>query len=85
MTVRREGSIIHLEDVCGVEEAEPLAAILDSPGSWAVELSDCRRLHTALIQALIKYRPDIRGTPADSFLSRLVIPALGEPASPAFH
>ena len=76
MSVRRDGSTIHLEHVCGVEEAEALTAILETPGGWIVDLTNCQRLHTALIQALLKYQPDIRGTPADSFLSRMIMPAL---------
>jgi hypothetical protein len=76
MTVRREDSTIHLEGACPVEEAEALTALLESAGRWTVELSGCRQLHTALVQALLVYRPEVRGTPADPFLSRLVAPAL---------
>ena len=76
MTLRRDGATIHLEGECPVEEAEALTALLESPGTWAVELSACRHLHTALVQALLRYRPSIEGTPADPFLNRLVMPAL---------
>ncbi len=76
MTVRREGSIIHLEGACPVEEAEALTALLETPGDWMVELSGCRQMHTALVQGLLRYGPAVRGTPADPFLSRLVAPAL---------
>ena len=79
MTVRRDGSTIHLEGDCPVEEAEALTALLESPGAWAVELSACRQLHTALVQVLLAYRPSVIGTPADPFLSRLVMPALVRP------
>jgi hypothetical protein len=85
MTVRLDGSTIHLEGACPVEEAEALTALLESPGAWVVELSACRQLHTALVQALLRYRPDLQGAPADPFLSRLVMPALalsGARASP---
>jgi len=79
MTVRRDGSTIHLEGECPVEEAEALTALLESPGTWAVELSACRQLHTALVQVLLAYRPSVDGRPADPFLSRLVVPALARP------
>lgn len=79
MTVRQDGSTIHLEGACPVEEAEALTAILETQGPWTVDLSGCRQLHTALVQALLTYRPAVRGAPADPFLSRLVMPALTRP------
>ena len=82
MTVRREGATIYLEGACPVEEAETLAALLDTPGDWTVELSGCRQMHTALVQGLLRYSPVVRGTPADPFLSRLVAPALTRAGRP---
>lgn len=82
MTVRREASTIHLEGACPVEEAEALAALLEGPGAWTVELSACRQLHTSLVQVLIRYRPALAGEPADPFLSRLIMPALTGAGAP---
>jgi hypothetical protein len=76
MSVRQDGWTIRLEGACPVEEAEALTALLETPGPWTVDLSGCRQLHTALVQALLRYRPALQGTPDDPFLSRLVLPAL---------
>ena len=76
MSIRREGSVIHLEGHCPVEDAETLTALLESEGGWTVELSQCRQVHTALVQALIRFRPAMRGAPDDAFLREMIIPAL---------
>lgn len=76
MTVRREGSTLYLEGACTVEEAETLTALLEPGENSTVDLSGCRKVHTAVVQALLRYRPSLRGTPDDPLLSRLVIPAL---------
>ena len=82
MTVRREGSTIHLEGACPVEEAETLTMLLETPAAWTIELSACRQMHTSLVQVLLRYRPTIVGEPADPFLSRLVVPALTRAGAP---
>ena len=77
MSVRVEGKIIHLDGTCGVEEAETLAALLEEPGSRDVDLSGCLQLHAALIQALLAFRPKIRGaSPEGVFNKDFLFPAL---------
>jgi hypothetical protein len=77
MTVRSDGDIIHLEGVCGVEEAETLAILFDENRPWEVDLSGCRHLHGAVIQALLTFRPKVRGEAAqDVFLKEFIHPAL---------
>lgn len=77
MSVRLNGPVIHLEGPCGVEEAETLAALLDEPGAWQVDLSEAAHLHGAVIQALLVFRPTLRGTsPADPFTKDFLQPAL---------
>ncbi len=77
MSVRVEGHVVHLEGTCGVEEAETLAALLDEPGNWHVDLSGCHQLHAALIQALLAFRPKIRGElPEGVFNKDFLFPAL---------
>jgi hypothetical protein len=65
-----------------VEEAETLTTMLEAPGSWTVELSRCRQIHTALVQVLLRYRPAVVSAPDDPFLSRLVVPALTRARAP---
>ncbi len=50
MTVRCDGTIIHLEGSCAVEEAETLAGLLEGNRALSVDLSGCRHLHGALVQ-----------------------------------
>lgn len=77
MSVRLDGTIVHLEGVCGVEEAETLAAQLDGAGAWQVDLSGCAHLHGAVVQALLAFRPKLRGSlPEDPFTKDFLQPAL---------
>ena len=76
MSVRVDGYVIHLDGVCGVGEAESLAALLEEEGPWEVDLADCQHLHGALVQALLVFRPALRGLPEDVFMKGHLYPAL---------
>ncbi|KAB1072587.1 hypothetical protein [Methylobacterium planeticum] len=74
MSVRRvvDGSadIVVLEGPCPVEDAETLAAfLLESPTS-PVDLSACARMHTAVLQVLLRLQPMRRGTCGDPIAAR---------------
>ncbi len=75
MTLRLEGSIVYLEGDCTVDQAEPLAAALDN-GALTVDLSQCQRLHSALAQALLRYRPTLQGASRVLFIRDVLAPAL---------
>ena len=76
MTVRRVGDIVHLEGDCRVEDAEPLAALLDAEPRLTVDMTDTRQLHAAVLQALLCYAPAVSGDPRDPFLRTWVVPGL---------
>ncbi len=76
MSVRRDGSVIYLEGDCSVEQAEPLAGYLESETGLRVDVSQCRRLHSALVQALLRFKPEIEGVSEDSFIRNMITPAL---------
>ncbi|HEY4252652.1 MAG TPA: hypothetical protein VGM87_15680 [Roseomonas sp.] len=76
MTVARDGAVIHLRGHCRVEDAEPLAALLQAEPGLPVDLAACDGLHGAVVQALLAFRPAIRGLPEGAFLRDLVLPAL---------
>ena len=76
MTVRAEGNRVYLEGVCGVEEAETLTALLEEERAWEIDLSGCSHLHGALVQALLVFRPKLRGLPEDVFMKGQLYPAL---------
>ena len=75
MSVRLDGEVIRLEGACRIEEAETLHGLLQG-GARTVDLSACDSLHAALAQALLAHRAELRGEPADAFVSTRLIPAL---------
>lgn len=76
MSVTLDGDIIRLTGDCLVEDAEALTALLDEDAALAVDLSQCRALHGAVLQALLFYGPTVTGEPSDAFLARWVAPSL---------
>ena len=85
MTVSREGSIIRLEGVCRVEDAEPLTALLQGVSDSTLDLSTCEGLHAAVVQAILAFRPKIVGLPDDPFLRDRLLPALSGGRSTEAH
>jgi len=76
MSVRLHGQIIHLEGECGVEDAEDVATALESGDFSGVNLSQCRLLHSAVVQALLALPCRLEGEPMEGTLSRFILPAL---------
>ncbi len=76
MTVSRDGAIIRLQGVCRVEDAEPLTAMLQGVSDSTLDLSTCKGLHAAVVQAILAFRPKIVGVPDDAFLRDRLLPAL---------
>lgn len=78
MSVRVDGDRIFLEGECGVEDAEALAAVLEASPSMRVDIASCRLLHSAVVQALLAFRPELEGPSADRFVNEFVLPSLSE-------
>ena len=76
MTVRLDGTVIRLEGVCHLEDAEALTVVLQTRETRVVDLSACEALHGAVVQAILALRPRLAGTPASPFLRDLLLPAL---------
>ena len=76
MSVRRDGQVIHLEGDCSVEQAETLAGVLESETGAKVDVSQCRHLHSALVQALLRFKPQIEGVSENPFIRDMITPAL---------
>ena len=77
MTVLIKDGIIHLEGACSVEEAELLVAAFEAAdGPPVVDLSECRQLHCALVQTLLRFGANVRGRSSDPFIRDFVTPAL---------
>jgi hypothetical protein len=79
MPLRADGDVLHLDAVCGVEEALALLEQLAAPVPPAVDLQACTHLHTALVQVLAACRPAAVTPPDDAFLARWLMPLLQAP------
>jgi hypothetical protein len=76
MTIRLEGSVIHLEGYCHVEEAETLLTLLQAENARILDLAACDHLHAALVQVILALRPPVRNGCSDAFLRRWILPDL---------
>lgn len=80
MSVRLDSECIHLEGLCRVEDAEPLARLLQESPSRTVDLSRCEQLHAAVLQALLAFRPAVAKEPQNDFLRGLAARIATTPA-----
>ncbi|MGU3493686.1 hypothetical protein ACLBXM_06545 [Xanthobacteraceae bacterium A53D] len=76
MTVICHDTHVGLEGACRVEDAEPLTALLQREPRPIVDLSSCTAIHSAIVQVLLAFRPELRGAPADAFIRDMLLPAL---------
>lgn len=82
MSVVQEGSVIRLEGLCRVEDAELLAAMLQRMPGSTVDLARCGGLHGAVVQAILAFNPPLTGIPEGHFLRDLLLPALAGERQP---
>lgn len=71
MSIRLEGDRILLEGDCFIEDAESLVSLLYTLGR-TVDVSQCRVMHTALLQAMLAFRPRVAGQMGDEVIDRLL-------------
>ncbi len=76
MSVTLDNGMIRLEGDCPVEEAETLVGLLQGAAASSVDFSQCRHLHSALVQALLAFRVRIVGESQTPFIRDFVTPAL---------
>lgn len=76
MSVRLEGDVILLDGDCRVEDAEKLLSHLQANPARSVGLAGCGRMHGAVVQVLIAFRPPLIGEPADAFARSWIITGL---------
>ena len=82
MSVTLDGGVIRLAGAGRIEDAETLVALLQAHPGCLVDLAAAGQLHTAVVQVLLAFRPDLAGAPDDAFLAAWVMPLLA-PADPA--
>lgn len=76
MSVWRDEEAIHLEGDCHVEAAETLVAMIHAHPGQPVDLSQCRHLHSAVVQALLVLKPLRRGDCGDPFVKTWILPVI---------
>lgn len=70
MTVRRsDNGAIVLEGVCPVEDAEPLLQLLQTAPGAEMNWTQCRQLHTAVLQIILASGRSPTGRCGDSFVA----------------
>jgi hypothetical protein len=65
-----------LAGIITVDDAEAFAAWLRSTTEPMVDLRDCTRLHTAVFQAILAFKPTVTVGPTDNYLAEYVLPML---------
>lgn len=78
MSVRCEGGTIYLEGRCGAEDAERLLVALSEAVGTRVDASALTRLHLAVAQVLLAFRPEVAARPLDPILAAAVFDPLIE-------
>jgi hypothetical protein len=74
MTLRRRGSLIVLEGDCPVEDAEALARLLGDPSVEGIDWTGAQRVHTAVVQLVLRGRGAVTGPCGDPFVARWIEP-----------
>ncbi|MDE1991563.1 MAG: hypothetical protein KGI75_03635 [Rhizobiaceae bacterium] len=81
MTIRLEEESIVFVGKCGVEEVETLLTLLEAYPRSPVDLTQAETIHTAIWQALMMAKSDIRGIPSSSKIAPMILSAIGKNAS----
>jgi hypothetical protein len=76
---RREGSIV-LEGICPVDDAEPLLQMVQATPGASVDWSQCRQLHTAVLQVILASGAVPIGPCGDGWMERWFVPGLTQTA-----
>jgi len=77
MTVHRgDENTIVLEEICGVEDAEPLLQMLMELSLPRVDWRSCHSLHTAVFQVIMNLRPPLIGPCGDPWVETWLVPGL---------
>ena len=73
MSVHIENKIVRLEGACLVEDAEALLLAFQE-GCRQVDLGSATRLHLAIVQLLIAFKPKVSVIPDNSFVKLHLLP-----------
>ncbi len=86
MTVRRSdyGAIV-LEGACPVEDAEPLLQLLQTAPGAALNWTQCRQLHTAVLQIILASGTSPTGQCGDSWVADFFRPETDPNGNPRLN
>ena len=77
MTVRRsDNGTLVLEGVCPVEDAEPLLQMLQNMPTAGIDWTQCRQLHTAVLQVILASGIAPIGPCGDAWVAEWLAPKL---------
>jgi hypothetical protein len=76
LSVHLDGSLIVLDGVSRVEDAEQLLGWLQADRSRLVDLTDSEHLHAAVFQVLMALKPFLKGAGKNAFMTNWLTPAL---------
>jgi len=77
MTVRRsDNGTLVLEGVCPVEDAEPLLQMLQNMPTAGIDWTQCRQLHTAVLQVILASGTAPIGPCGDAWVAEWLAPKL---------
>lgn len=77
MTVRRsDNGTLVLEGVCPVEDAEPLLEMLQNMPTAGIDWTQCRQLHTAVLQVILASGIAPIGPCGDAWVAEWLAPKL---------
>ena len=76
MPIQYQEDCVVLQGTCGIRELEDLQAFFQLHENPVVSFEGCQHLHTALLQLLLTYRPQIRGNAESAFIARWIVPLL---------
>lgn len=68
MAISYSGKVAIFEGVCKLNEAEALQQWLMKTPGGTLDFTDCRHLHTAILQQLLLARPAAIKPPDDAFM-----------------
>jgi hypothetical protein len=78
VSLEQDKKRIRLVGQCRLEEAEPLASLLEDTYR-PLDLSGCTGMHAAVLQVLLSYSVTVTAPPQDPFLRDFIFPGLGQP------
>jgi hypothetical protein len=84
LTIRRsDDGIVVLDGVCAVEDAESLLQMLQATPDALVDWTQCRKLHTAVLQVIIASGRSPIGPCGDAWVQQWLVPKLPQKGTAA--